>query len=595
MGGAFRLTIVLIAIAALALGCYDIANPYRAGMMGYDFRFLDAGDQIVTRIYPDSPFQRAGIRPGDKVLNSHWSPKELFNVSVRRANQPISFQLERGNRTANMQIVTAVYKYVKPIEEGPLGLLVLLISIATAVLIALRGDARRIEVRILALFFALYGLAIALNWFADVAVMPALAALGAVPTTLLTIAVYYLLLQFIAHFPQTYSPLRRAIGTAALPIAIVGLLIQSWNALPYALSTRAILFQVGGVAGPSWLWDCFQTLVTVLLIAGVIDGLLRSDEEHRAQMRWVAVAILLAASASFFSEIAFFTNNGAAPWAPWISLFQDIPLLALAYAVLRHRLVDLSIVVSRAAIFGFVSIAVVTLFLVLEWGAAQILERTVGSAAANGLPGQALRLAIALAVGLSARPIHSFVEQYLNRVFFGRRAQALAAIRRFALEADVITDNTSLLDLSFECLQDNLEARYVAIYTASDGSYRLARSSSESLPAELRQNDAAVVRLRRWNESFEMELGSHELSEALLLPMTVRGELLGFVVCGPKRERTHYINEEVDALSALTHRVGTAYEQLSREALSPSALDAEALRALIRSELHSLGVTIQSA
>jgi len=36
-------------------------------------------------------------------------------------------------------------------------------------------------------------------------------------------------------------------------------------------------------------------------------------------------------------------------------------------------------------------------------------------------------------------------------------------------------------------------------------------------------NDPAIVRLRRWNVPIEFELGEHPLSEAPLLPVSVRG------------------------------------------------------------------------
>lgn len=97
-----------------------------------------------------------------------------------------------------------------------------------------------------------------------------------------------------------------------------------------------------------------------------------------------------------------------------------------------------------------------------------------------------------------------------------------------------------------------------------NGTYR-AVHAPESLPQTLPINDSAVVRLRRWNEPFEMDRGTHPLAEALLLPMSVRGSLLGIMCCGPKRERTRYLAEEIDVLALVAHRVGTAYEFLSRD------------------------------
>ena len=78
------------------------------------------------------------------------------------------------------------------------------------------------------------------------------------------------------------------------------------------------------------------------------------------------------------------------------------------------------------------------------------------------------------------------------------------------------------------------------------------------------------------------------MSEALLLPMTVRGALLGMLVCGPKRERTRYLGEEIDALALVAHRAGTAYELLVREGPAAAGIDLSMLRDLIRAELQAL-------
>jgi hypothetical protein len=107
-------------------------------------------------------------------------------------------------------------------------------------------------------------------------------------------------------------------------------------------------------------------------------------------------------------------------------------------------------------------------------------------------------------------------------------------------------------------LRENVDGRFAAIYLSKNGGYSRVRSSDNSPPLTLPQDDAAIVRLRRWNEPFEMKPGEHPLSESLLLPMTIGGTLLGLLVCGPKRERTHYLNEEIEALTQVAHRVGTA-------------------------------------
>jgi hypothetical protein len=582
-----RIVVIFLAIAAIGLGCYDIANPYRVGMFGFDSTTANNGDQVLTSIYPDSPAERAGLRPGDVWL-LNMPPRATLDANFKRAGQTVVLPILQHGSLTQVKLVSAEYKSLKPLEEGPLTLFMLIVFAFAGVLVAIRG-ARRGDVALLALFFSGYSLSMALLWFTDVAPLSSVAFAGTVLLQLASLCVNYFLLLFIAHFPPVVSRLRTWIKRIALPLIVLVGLTNAWTDLT-SFAARDQLFQIAGSVAPAWFANLAWALVSVILLAGAIEGLLRVGEEHRAQARWVGGAVMLSQAAWLVTNFTLLANPNPQAWSSWMSLFQDVPLLAIAYAILRHRLVDVSIVFSRAAVFGFVSITLVALFVAGEWVAAQILERGLGTTAANGWLGKAVPLAVALLVGLSARSIHATVDRQLNAVFFGKRAQALAALRRLALEADVVTDTNSLMTLTFESVRENIEGKYTAVYIADNGSYGCVRSSHETLPGRLEQNDAALVRLRRWNEPFEMEFGAHPLSEALLLPMSIRGSLLGLLVCGPKRERTHYLTEEIDALALVAHRVGTAYELLSRE--KPAAIggdvDISLLRELIRAELQSL-------
>jgi hypothetical protein len=582
-----RIVVIFLAIAAIGLGCYDIANPYRVGMFGFDSATANNGDQVLTSIYPNSPAERAGLRPGDVWLLD-MPARAALDANFKRAGQAVVLPVLQHETLTQVKLVAAEYKSLKPLEEGPLTLFMLVIFGLTGVLVAIRG-ARRREVALLALFFSGYGLSMALLWFGDVAPSPLLAFAGTVLNQVTSLCVYYFLLLFIAHFPPVVSRLRTGITRIALPLILIAGLTNAWTDLT-SFVARDQLFQIAGSVAPAWFANFIWALVSLILLAGAIEGLIRVDEEHRAQARWVGGAVMLSQAAWLVTNFTLLANPNPQPWSSWMSLFQDVPLLAIAYAILRHRLVDVTIVFSRAAVFGFVSITLVALFVAGEWVAAQILERGLGAAAANGWLGKAVPLGVALLVGLSARSIHAVVDRQLNAIFFGKRAQALAALRRLALEADVVTDTASLLTLTFESVNENIEGRYAAVYIAQNAFYECVRSSDDRLPIRLEQNDSAIVRLRRWNEPFEMEFGSHPLSEALLLPMSIRGSLLGLLVCGPKRERTHYLSEEIDALALVAHRVGTAYELLSRE--RPAAIDPDIdiamLRELIRNELQAL-------
>jgi hypothetical protein len=85
------------------------------------------------------------------------------------------------------------------------------------------------------------------------------------------------------------------------------------------------------------------------------------------------------------------------------------------------------------------------------------------------------------------------------------------------------------------------------------------------LPLRFDANEEVVLRLRRWGEAFVVDNNeAHPLIHAYVAPMVLRGNLYGFTICGPKVDRTSYLPDEKEAVAALIHRVGIAYEWLTR-------------------------------
>lgn len=125
--------------------------------------------------------------------------------------------------------------------------------------------------------------------------------------------------------------------------------------------------------------------------------------------------------------------------------------------MLRHRLVDLNILVSRATVFTVVSMIIVGVFVAAEWGITKVFEHSFGlSHDKSGLAAQVLTLVIVLVLGTSARSIHRFVEERLTRALFRKRLQGLTAIERVAREADAATDASDVMEIGVQTVRHAL-------------------------------------------------------------------------------------------------------------------------------------------
>ena len=183
--------------------------------------------------------------------------------------------------------------------------------------------------------------------------------------------------------------------------------------------------------------------------------------------------------------------------------------------------------------------------------------------------------ALALALGLSIHPIHVRVDRLIDASFFRKRHEAEQALRTFAKEAAFITDPDTLIVRSREVLERNADCSWVDI-ALFDGVSRYG---------DVDENDPAIVTLRTSHQMVNLHSTDSVLRGEFAFPMSARGRLVGVLVIGPKRLGESYAPDECEAIAALAHGVGMAFDVLTvrRESAQDSRLDAilESNRAIL--------------
>jgi hypothetical protein len=150
---------------------------------------------------------------------------------------------------------------------------------------------------------------------------------------------------------------------------------------------------LGGVRNPLGLegapWVAYTAAVVPLLplcvLASAVSLVLRyrrSAGEERQQVKWIAF------TASFVGVVALITVVSTQMFAPesletagtqplWLELLQDVELLSLAgvpvavgFAILRHRLYDIDVVINRTLVYGSLTAMLVAVY----YGSVVILQ-----------------------------------------------------------------------------------------------------------------------------------------------------------------------------------------------------------------------------
>lgn len=544
--------VVALTLVALVIEGSDLMLPWHPYA---SFGFLMTPQSKIVAVFPGTS---PALHAGDTIDLSRMTPADRFifnGASVGRAVEPgrvLQLPLTSG-RTVTLTAQTSHRTTVDNVSDVIEVLAMLSYLILAAALVLLRPTPATWAFYVFSYTFCTFAatpnmwpFAVAIPGFALFTTAAALSP-GA-------------FVSFALRFPDTspYGVGRFLERTALFIVTPLLVAFGLFSAFGYIFA---------GLATPHWLNSDSDILRVSVYAAGVVALIVRyvfAPDDERNRLRWVVCAFTVAffpfLSLTFAWRQGVFTN--ASPTI--VNLCQACAVfapIALAYTVLKHRLFDIRLVVSRALMYAAMTSFVVGVLALVDWGFSKWLEQSRFATI--------VELGLTLFLGAMLTTLHRRIEHFLNRIIFRSQMAALAGLRRFAQETDLIADPQRLLSQTQDALRSRLEADYVALYTADGASYALSTPRESALPTILPADDFAVLRVRRWSEPFECDEPAHPLRGALFVPMIARMRLVGFIVCGPKRDRTHYLPEETDTLAMLSHRVASSYLWLTMVSSAP--------------------------
>ena len=221
---------------------------------------------------------------------------------------------------------------------------------------------------------------------------------------------------------------------AGMVLALV-VVVPPWQ---IELANRDEIFAEGWSASPVAIALFVALLVELLLAAAsVVVRLRRATGVERQQLRWLAVSSSMVA-VSFVLAAFLPWETGVAGWLRVLPLQLSVVAVVAgaALAILRYRLYDLDLVVSRAILLTLSTLVVAAVWTLLVVLVGRALPPWVGEAFWPSL------LATA-AVALAFQPLRRGLVRLADRLAFGSRAapyEALADLGRSLQQAPGPTD-----------------------------------------------------------------------------------------------------------------------------------------------------------
>ncbi len=254
-------------------------------------------------------------------------------------------------------------------------------------------------------------------------------------------------------------------------------------------------------------------------------------------------------------------------------LFAFFPLIIL-YAIIKYRLMDIRLVISKSILYFFLVLFVALSFTFVTFSTAQFLE---------GKGQVAVTLVVSLVIVIFLDPLKHLLAKWTDKFFYKGKIDYQEVLRQVGQAMARELDLSKLLDILSNELSQGLKLKQVHILIAKEGEFggfqslnaqRYMNLTSDGVIASyLKQNKKLVIadelpRRRSESKNVEevaflekLEKRMDELGIALVMPIFGEDQLTALFLIESKLSGGAFTQEDLNFFEVLSPQVATALEK----------------------------------
>lgn len=561
-------TFIALLAAAVALILNVAATIELFGTQAsFGYRLIYTDGFAVAAVDAGTPAARAGIAAGDHLdFRQSTLADRIVGLSYREPlpGETVTFRLLHGDTSRKLTLHAARLTESESREAlfSPIASVLRLtgfLYVAVALVILLRRTNRMTWGLFLYLVSATD---VTIYQFPDRAVPPV-----ALAADLLSVAGTVGLVVFALRFPaDAPTGWRALVDRLALPIALL-------FAIPNLAWDATSLFAGGSpTAWMSYGSTLGALALIVIAAATLVATYAAAPPGQRQRLQWVIVGIfctllsLGSAWARYWSAAYPLASSDALLWIATL-LYAAAPF-AIAYAVVRQRVFEISFVLSRTLVYTIVSATLFGFFAVIEWLAGRLIEQ-------SGVAIAFVALA-AIGVAFSLDALYGRVEHFVEQTLFRTRHQAERRLSDVAAGLPAAESTAAV--------ESALIAEPVRAYGLSEAKLFLRHANGEYRNGRATLDRSIALQLQGRQRSLRLTQGD----VALAVPVLVRARLYGIVLYAAHRNGEDIDPDEAASLEALAAAAGMAYDHVQAARYERDAARWRALAERQASELAML-------
>jgi two-component system phosphate regulon sensor histidine kinase PhoR len=248
--------------------------------------------------------------------------------------------------------------------------------------------------------------------------------------------------------------------------------------------------------------------------------------------------------------------------------FSPLALVGAAIAIIRHRLLDIELVINRSLVYSILTVFVVATYLFLVRLLQGVLSHTfqVSDTFVSALA--------AFGAALAFHPARKKIQGFVDRSFFREAYDFQKSVQAFAEQASQEIDPQRLADSLIRQLKEVMPLSHIwmlihLVHQGERGVFLLRgeeEKMSEAAPAvEGRSQPLGRMKALRLREQIDFSQDAMLTAQGwdLVFPIVFSHPgLSGFLVLGPKRSGERYGRIDVALLQTLTQELGANLERI---------------------------------
>ncbi|HKU66677.1 MAG TPA: GAF domain-containing protein [Candidatus Baltobacteraceae bacterium] len=301
----------------------------------------------------------------------------------------------------------------------------------------------------------------------------------------------------------------------------------------------------------------------LILLATYLQG----ERAARQRIRWVLVGfsagLALMIATSYLAAVSYAAYSAAQ------GAYVFCITASTMYAVLRHRIIDVNVVLSRTLVYTLLSALVVGLFALVDLFFSRALSQSNAGLIAD--------VALALVLGFFMNGMHHRIDRFVDGILFRSRhlaeqhvalvAQALRhAEDERAVNRMLVDEPVRSFDLQFGVLARRMGADALVIaYSCGGVAVATVVSDAETLCAYLAtERKPLLLRHHYWNAA---HLRHDDVEPSIAVPVFSHEDLTAVVFFAPHRNGTELDGDELTLIDRVADAAGAAYDRLETKAL----------------------------